>query len=589
METPSSITTAGQTDDSTTLISHSPLGVRRLNDHRRRGSITTATTSLRRRYRVLRSQIVLLLGSSAVFLLLFLFFALPFAAFASLLFVGLSVGALVPVATSMIRAQYELEMEHPLGLVRHLPESIRVMLTQTTLHEFMADTAFFMEYRYLLLYFIPGLRPEQLMEFIDRLPVRHREALLQPGLGRLMPSVMENFMRMDNDRVDVDWQLVGDVVGDDDGDSSASGLTMDREQQRGREEVYADSDGSDDAPVTLLEVVTGLRQTIVAFAYGATPTESTLIGRPAVIQRDGLVPRITNATPLNGENQEDGYDDDSFEFSVDLSAQGLTTMPAIQGMDEAPIVPAFAAGATASIAYNVGLRNVLVESQQLPNAVINHILDDPSHGADQQQQQEYDLEGIILSEAASAATAYYTAQATAAAIEAASERIVTTSSSIIRVGSWIGFITGSGGIVTAILADSRGLHLGSIGGADGRTDSASGAIAERRSRYVPAMYGFFATSALGFIGGDEEKQTNHLRQAKKVKSGESMALQDGEMINEGGDSPSFIPGLRALRGENDSQNWNHGSYAVASKRSGTIKLHVPQDTQIGDTLFLFLR
>ncbi|KAL3792097.1 LOW QUALITY PROTEIN: hypothetical protein ACHAW5_006742 [Stephanodiscus triporus] len=39
----------------------------------------------------------------------------------------------------------------------------------------------------------------------------------------------------------------------------------------------------------------------------------------------------------------------------------------------------------------------------------------------------------------------------------------------------------------------------------------------------------------------------------------------------------------------DSMNWNHGSYSVASKRSGNIKIHVPQDTQIGDTLFLFLR
>ena len=79
-------------------------------------------------------------------------------------------------------------------------------------------------------------------------------------------------------------------------------------------------------------------------------------------------------------------------------------------------------------------------------------------------------------------------------------------------------------------------------------------------------------------GGDGEKQTNHLRKMKTVQGGESIA-----------DSSSFIPGLRALRGEDDSRNWNHGSYAVASKRSGNIKLNVPQDTQIGDTLFLFLR
>jgi hypothetical protein len=67
-----------------------------------------------------------------------------------------------------------------------------------------------------------------------------------------------------------------------------------------------------------------------------------------------------------------------------------------------------------------------------------------------------------------------------------------------------------------------------------------------------------------------------------------MGLQDVETL-EGGGKPRFIPGLRALSGENDSQNWNHGSYEVASKRRGTIKLHVPRDTQVGDTLFLFLR
>ena len=87
-------------------------------------------------------------------------------------------------------------------------------------------------------------------------------------------------------------------------------------------------------------------------------------------------------------------------------------------------------------------------------------------------------------------------------------------------------------------------------------------------------------------GGDGEKQTNHLRKTKNVR-GKSIAIQYGKTIDEN-DSPSFTPGLRALRGEDDSENWNRGSYAVASK-SGSIKLNVPKDTQVGDTLFLFLR
>ena len=89
-------------------------------------------------------------------------------------------------------------------------------------------------------------------------------------------------------------------------------------------------------------------------------------------------------------------------------------------------------------------------------------------------------------------------------------------------------------------------------------------------------------------GGDGEKQTNHLRKTKKVQGEKSIAIQDGKTIDEN-DSPSFTTGLRALRGEDDSKDWSRGSYAVASKHSGTIKLQVPQDTQVGDTLFLFLR
>jgi hypothetical protein len=104
-----------------------------------------------------------------------------------------------------------------------------------------------------------------------------------------------------------------------------------------------------------------------------------------------------------------------------------------------------------------------------------------------------------------------------------------------------------------------------------------------------------AVSAVSIVSTDKEikaendggKRTNHLRE--KVGPDELMGLQDGERLDESGDSPNFIPGLRALRGENDSRNWNHGSYAVASRHSGKLKLYVPRHTQVGDTLFLFLR
>jgi hypothetical protein len=176
------------------------------------------------------------------------------------------------------------------------------------------------------------------------------------------------------------------------------------------------------------------------------------------------------------------------------------------------------------------LGGVIVElPRQSPDSGSNQLLLDDAN--QQQQQQEYDLEGMILSEAASAATSYYAAQATAAAREAASEGIVATSTWIIRAGSWTGFVAGGGGIMAAILADRRGQYnfgFSAGGGAGGRNDdNASDTIsAERRSRYVPAVYGLFATSAFGFVGaGAAYFLRNRVRAAIAAKRDEQ-ALMD---------------------------------------------------------------
>ena len=541
VETPSSITTAGQTADSTTLATQSsPLNVRRLNSQRRRrGSMmndTSNTTSLQRQYRILRNQIIFLLGSSALGLLLFLFYALPLAAFASLIFFVSSLGALLPVLSQMAMAQYQLEMQHPLGLIRHLPDSVRIMLTETTLHEFMADTTFFMEYRYLLLYFIPGLRPEQLMEYIDRLPSRHREALLRPGLGRLMPSVMESLMRIDENDEGVEYELVADEddnANTDDGELSvASGLTIiDREPmlvEVNDEEDYDD----DDAPVTLFETIGGLRRTIIDFMRGNGSRNDDIVSNPTLPTTEASATYYSaNATPTTEENQDNEEEDDdaSFEFSLDISTAGLTNIVR-EGAPTAVAATSVRGVVTTSSNNKFDVQNVIVGPQSP---------DSESNDANSEQvQQEYDLEGIILAEATSAATAYYASQATAVAVNAATEAVVTTSSWIIWTGSWTGIIAGGGGIVASILADysflSLGfgsvntISLGFINNAErGDRNSSNGTISERRSSYVPAVYGFFATSAFGFIGaGVAYLVRNRARAAIAAKREEQEALID---------------------------------------------------------------
>lgn len=238
--TPSTATISGETAEST--IISSPRG------HRDR-----RPQSLRRQYQILENQTYLLLGSTSIGFLLFLVFTLPLFALISLALMAASLAALIPVASSAIQTRYQLEMEQPLGLLRYLPDSIRILLTETTLHEYMSDTTFMMENRYLLLYFIPGIQPDQLMGYINRLPRRHRDALLQPGLGRFMPSLMNRLVRMDDEYRSSNEDAISLVHNGGRGDSSTSSLlTLDREG----------NEGDSAREVTLIEAITSLRQTL---------------------------------------------------------------------------------------------------------------------------------------------------------------------------------------------------------------------------------------------------------------------------------------------------------------------------------------
>merc|ERR1712157_476641 len=62
------------------------------------------------------------------------------------------------------------------GIVSYIPSSILQYEYPQTLDEYMRDTTFFMEYRYLLLYFIPGIDLEM---FIHMLPERRRDILFR--------------------------------------------------------------------------------------------------------------------------------------------------------------------------------------------------------------------------------------------------------------------------------------------------------------------------------------------------------------------------------------------------------------------------
>jgi hypothetical protein len=79
------------------------------------------------------------------------------------------------------------------GIGDYLPGWVFRALTESSLHDQLTDDSFELEYRHLMLYFMPGLSRAQLDAYVGRLAPRHRGVLLRPGLGHLLG---ESFMQL---------------------------------------------------------------------------------------------------------------------------------------------------------------------------------------------------------------------------------------------------------------------------------------------------------------------------------------------------------------------------------------------------------
>lgn len=102
---------------------------------RSRPPLTREARNIQREYQLLQSQTLLLVGTAFVSFLLFLLFTLPIAALVGLTVMVTSLGGFFLVTSAALKTRYRLELEHPLGLIRHLPESIRAHLTEKSLHD----------------------------------------------------------------------------------------------------------------------------------------------------------------------------------------------------------------------------------------------------------------------------------------------------------------------------------------------------------------------------------------------------------------------------------------------------------------------
>jgi hypothetical protein len=86
-------------------------------------------------YKQLQQKLIIFGTAFTLGFVLFLLSILSPLALIGLTILITSLGACFVVSCAAVKTRYHLELEHPLGLVRHLPPNIRTNLTEKSLHE----------------------------------------------------------------------------------------------------------------------------------------------------------------------------------------------------------------------------------------------------------------------------------------------------------------------------------------------------------------------------------------------------------------------------------------------------------------------
>ncbi len=149
--------------------------------------------NMRRTRSMFNRQLQLLLSVSGSSVILFLFFFLNIFAFTALM-TGFA-STIMLMLTLYNYANFVVSSPQDGALYDFLPSSLQEYLANTSLHDAMTSNDGFMENRWYLLYFIPGLTPEQVNSMVNRLPQRHRDMAHGPGgLARMI--LPNNYYRM---------------------------------------------------------------------------------------------------------------------------------------------------------------------------------------------------------------------------------------------------------------------------------------------------------------------------------------------------------------------------------------------------------
>ena len=391
---------------------------RLLRRQRRQGRQRQTPEAVMRQLQTLASTLGISFG---LFLLFFL--NLP-----ALLFLisTLALAALTAtIAYQYVLLQYNAVLETG-GFVNLLPESvqnsIRDALQGTTLHEWMTDPAFFMEYRYLMLYFIPGLDQSQLDALVDRLPERHRNVLRQPGyMSSMTPASVRRALVNDESGNNASANALVPAGNNDTAARDGARRQLFAESQSDSSSRNGDSISSSENSVDAYQPSTSqLWADIAATVTGVLQGSAGGQGQLAAIQEEG-------------ENDDVSSRSDSVESGVVIEQ-----IPSEDESDEQhPAIPPTVTVDDTSVASPEPV-------QQQQRLITAPLTPQPTQTAEEEQQ----VEGDILNDAVAAMTNNYINAATEAATNTIRDATVGAveylTPGIVRLGFGTSFLSGLG-------------------------------------------------------------------------------------------------------------------------------------------------
>ena len=388
------------------------------------------------------------------------------------------------VLTATIAYQYVLLQYHAVletgGFVNLLPESvqnsIRDALQGTTLHEWMTDPAFFMEYRYLMLYFIPGLDPAQLDALVDRLPERHRNVLRQPGyMSSMTPASLRRALVNDEGGSNANGNA---VVPTSNSDISARDGARRQLFAEGRSDASSrdgDSIGSDNSVGAYQPSTSQLWADIAATVTGVLQGSAAGQGTLDVIHEEGENDDVSS----RGNSVESGVVIEQIP-SEDESDEQLPAIPPTVTVDDTSVATP--------------------EQQQLATAPQTP----PTTPTAEEEQQ---VEGDILNDAVAAMTNNYINAATEAATNTIRDVTVGAveylTPSIVRLGFGTSFLSGLGLFGGYYMNFVRGHPMGwrrPVPRLIGSNGNSSGGTGEREAMTTTARYITYGLMSSAFGG-----------------------------------------------------------------------------------------